>query len=98
MARVVAEAKTKLDDVHELNRRHIIIPEGFDYTRQTDDIVGAALADRSWSLDHLLQAAGWDFDRAVFVKEMAKLKKEPLSSMPAASRRHAPTASRVPLP
>jgi glutamate synthase (ferredoxin) len=81
MARVVAEARAELGDVHDLNRRHIIIPEGFDYTRQTDDIVGAALADRNWSLDHLLQAAGWDFDRALFVKEMAKLKKEPLSSM-----------------
>ncbi|MFO0824948.1 MAG: glutamate synthase central domain-containing protein [Gemmataceae bacterium] len=81
MARVVAEAKAELGDVHELNRRQIVIPEGFDYTRQTDDIVGAALADRNWSLDHLLQAAGWDFDRAVFVKDMAKLKKEPLSSM-----------------
>ena len=30
-------------------------------------------------LDHLLQAAGWDFERAVFVKDMAKLRKEPLS-------------------
>ena len=81
MGRVVAEAKAQLGDIHELNRRQIIIPEGFDYTRQTDDIVGAALADRNWTLDHLLQAAGWDFERAVFVKEMAKLKKEPLSSM-----------------
>lgn len=81
MARVVAESQDELGDVHELNRRQIIIPEGFDYTRQTDDTVGAMLAERSWSLDHLLQAAGWDFDRAVFVKDMAKLKKEPLSSM-----------------
>jgi glutamate synthase (ferredoxin) len=81
MARVVDEARAELGDVRDLNRRQIVIPEGFDYTRQTDDIVGAALADRNWSLDHLLQAAGWDFDRAVFVKEMAKLKKEPLSSM-----------------
>ncbi|HVL13303.1 MAG TPA: glutamate synthase-related protein [Gemmata sp.] len=81
MDRVVAEAKAELGDVHDLNRRQIVIPEGFDYTRQVDDIVGAALADRNWSLDHLLQAAGWDFDRAVFVKDMAKLKKEPLSSM-----------------
>src|SRR5205085_1192645 len=32
-------------------------------------------------LDHLIQAAGWSFDRAVFVKDMAKLSKEPLSSM-----------------
>ncbi|MEJ5274732.1 MAG: glutamate synthase-related protein [Thermogemmata sp.] len=81
LARVVAEAKTELGDLHELNRRQIIIPEGFDYTRQTEDLIEAALADRNWTLDHLLQAAGWDFDRAVFVKEMAKLKKEPLSSM-----------------
>ncbi len=81
MARVVEETKAELGNLHELNRRQIVIPEGFDYTRQTDDIVGAALAERNWSLDQLLQAAGWDFDRAVFVKEMAKLKKEPLSSM-----------------
>lgn len=81
MARVVAEARETLGDVRELNRRQIVIPEGFDYTRQTDDAVGAMLAERNWSLDHLLQAAGWDFDRAVFVREMAKLKKEPLSSM-----------------
>lgn len=81
MARVVAEAKDELGDVHELNRRHIIIPEGFDFTRQTDDAVGAMLVERNWHLDHLLQAAGWDFERAVFVKDMAKLKKEPLSSM-----------------
>ncbi|QJX00586.1 glutamate synthase-related protein [Frigoriglobus tundricola] len=81
MARVVAEARDELGDVRELNRRQIIIPEGFDYTRQTDDAVGAMLTERNWSLDHLLQAAGWDFDRAVFVREMAKLKKEPLSSM-----------------
>ena len=73
MARVVAEAKAELGDVHELNRRQIVIPEGFDFTRQTDDIVGAMLAERNWTLDHLLQAAGWDFDRAVFVKDMAKL-------------------------
>ena len=81
VSRVVAEAKLELGAVHELNRRQIIIPEGFDYTRQTDDTVGAMLAERNWSLDHLLQAAGWDFDRAVFVKDMAKLKREPLSSM-----------------
>src|SRR5262245_24088225 len=81
LARVVAETKQELGDIRELNRRQIIIPEGFDYTRQTDDIVGASLSERNWTLDHLLQAAGWDFDRAVFVKEMAKLKKEPLSSM-----------------
>ncbi|MBX9585008.1 MAG: hypothetical protein K2X87_32280, partial [Gemmataceae bacterium] len=81
LTRIVAEAKADLGDVHELNRRQIVIPEGFDFTRQTDDAVGAMLAERDWSLDHLLQAAGWDFERAVFVKDMAKLKKEPLSSM-----------------
>jgi glutamate synthase domain-containing protein 2/glutamate synthase domain-containing protein 1/glutamate synthase domain-containing protein 3 len=81
VARVLEEVKAELGDVRELNRRQIVIPEGFDYTRQIDDAVGAMLVDRTWSLDHLLQAAGWDFDRAVFVREMAKLKKEPLSSM-----------------
>jgi len=79
--RVVAEAKAELGSVQELNRRQITIPEGFDYTRQIDDAVGAMLSDRDWKLDHLLQAAGWDFERAVFVKDMAKLRKEPLSSM-----------------
>ena len=73
MARVVAEAKLELGDVRELNRRQIVIPESFDYTRQTDDAVGAMLAERNWTLDHLLQGAGWDFERAVFVKDMAKL-------------------------
>ena len=81
MGRVVSEARDAVGDVRELNRRQIIIPEGFDYTRQTDDAVGAMLSERNWSLDHLLQAAGWDFDRAIFVRDMAKLKKEPLSSM-----------------
>src|SRR5581483_6240377 len=81
LRRIVAEARAELGDLRELNRRQIVIPEGFDFTRQTDDTVGAMLAERNWSLDHLLQAAGWDFDRAVFVKDMAKLRKEPLSSM-----------------
>jgi glutamate synthase (ferredoxin) len=81
LTRIVAEVRDELGDLHELNRRQIVIPEGFDYTRQTDDAVGAMLAERNWSLDHLLQAAGWDFDRALFVKDMAKLRKEPLSSM-----------------
>src|SRR5439155_11173752 len=51
------------------------------FTRQVEDVVGAMLAERNWSLDQLLQAAGWDFERSVFVKDMAKLGKEPLSSM-----------------
>ncbi|MGL4419625.1 MAG: glutamate synthase central domain-containing protein, partial [Gemmataceae bacterium] len=62
-------------------KRQIIIPESFDFTTQTGGTIEAMLGERSWSLEQLLQAAGWDFERAVFVKEMAKLKKEPLSSM-----------------
>lgn len=81
MDRVVVEAKDDLGNIRELNSRQIVITEGFDFTRQTDDVVGAMLADRNWQLEHLLQAAGWDFDRANFVKDMAKLGKEPLSSM-----------------
>ncbi|MFO0938176.1 MAG: glutamate synthase-related protein [Gemmataceae bacterium] len=81
MDSVVREAHAELGDLHDLNRRQIIVPEGFDFARQVDDTVGAMLAERNWSLDQLLQAAGWDFDRAVFVKDMAKLRKEPLSSM-----------------
>jgi glutamate synthase domain-containing protein 2/glutamate synthase domain-containing protein 1/glutamate synthase domain-containing protein 3 len=81
MTRVVREVKDELGDLHELNKRQIVIPEGFDFTRQTDDAVGAMLGERNWSLEHLLQASGWDFERATFVKDMAKLKKEPLSSM-----------------
>ncbi len=81
LRRVMDETRAELGDLHALNVRQILITEGFDFNRQSEDVVGAMLADRQWSLDHLLQAAGWDFDRAVFVKDMAKLKKEPLSSM-----------------
>ena len=87
MTKVVAEVREAeavsrgFDSLRELNRSEIIIPEGFDFTAQTEDTVGAMLQTRNWSLDHLLQAAGWDFERAVFVKDMAKLRKEPLSSM-----------------
>jgi glutamate synthase (ferredoxin) len=87
MSKVVEEVRQAealprgFDNLHELNRAEIIIPEGFDFTTQTEDAVGAMLSERDWSLDHLLQAAGWDFERAVFVKDMAKLRKEPLSSM-----------------
>lgn len=87
MAKVVTEVREKevlprgFQSMHELNRAEIIIPEGFDFTSQTEDAVGAMLTDHKWSLDHLLQAAGWDFERAGFVKDMAKLRKEPLSSM-----------------
>ncbi|QVL30421.1 hypothetical protein KIH39_16360 [Telmatocola sphagniphila] len=80
------EARRKMTGIsypnlHELNKAEIIIPEGFDFTAQTSDTVEAQLNHRNWTLDHLLQACGWDFQRAVFVKEMAKLRKEPLSSM-----------------
>ena len=81
MDRVVAEAASDFGDVRELNQRQIALTEGFDFTRHTADIVDAMLAERDWSLEVLLQASGWDFDRANFVKEMAKLSKEPLSSM-----------------
>lgn len=85
LARVVAEVSRSECPpgmtLQELNRAEILIPEGFDFTTQTEDAVGAMVSARNWSLDHLLQANGWDFERAVFVKDMAKLKKEPLSSM-----------------
>src|SRR5262249_38170636 len=82
LERVVAETTPELGgDIHELNRTQIILPEAFDFSSQLDDQVGRVLHDREWTLDHMLQAQGWDFERAVFVKDMAKLKKEPLSSM-----------------
>jgi len=68
-------------NLHELNQNQIIVPESFDYGSQIEDQVSSLLAAKSWTLDHLLQAHGWEFERAVFVKDMAKLKKEPLSSM-----------------
>ena len=79
--RVVREAEAELGDIHELNNRQVVLTRGFDLNRQTDDVVGSVLAQQHWTVDHMLQAAGWDFERAVFVKEMAKLRKEPLSSM-----------------
>src|SRR5262249_19349025 len=82
MARIVGEVQSELgDDLHGINRAQIIVPESFDFTSQVDDHLSRVLKGRKWSVEHLLQAHGWDFDRAVFVKEMAKLKKEPLSSM-----------------
>ena len=81
LKRVVEEAKNEFGDVHELNKRQVVLNEGFDFTRQTEDIVGAMLAEQNWTLEILLQASGWDFERATFVKDMAKLSKEPLSSM-----------------
>src|SRR5262249_33080181 len=58
-----------------------LVPEAFDFTLSIDDQVGRILNARGWTVEHLLQAQGWDFERAQFVKDMAKLKKEPLSSM-----------------
>ncbi|MGL6074374.1 MAG: glutamate synthase-related protein [Fimbriiglobus sp.] len=81
MGRVVAEAKDELGDIHELNKRQIVLTEGFDYTKQTENIVESMEAAKSWTLECLLQAAGWDLQRSTFVKDMAKLSKEPLSSM-----------------
>jgi glutamate synthase domain-containing protein 2/glutamate synthase domain-containing protein 1/glutamate synthase domain-containing protein 3 len=81
LSRIVDEVRAELGDVHELNRAQIVLPESFDFTPQLDDQIGRMLDDRKWSVDHLLQGHGWDFERAVFVKDMAKLKKEPLSSM-----------------
>src|SRR5262249_1590370 len=82
VARVVDEVRAELGcDIHELNRTQIIVPESFDFTPSIDDQVGRVLHARGWTVEHLLQAQGWDFERAVFVKDMAKLKKEPLSSM-----------------
>ncbi len=82
LARIVGEVRGELNcDIHELNRTQIIVPEAFDFTPQIDDHVGRVLSSRGWTLEHLLQAQGWDFERALFVKDMVKLKKEPLSSM-----------------
>lgn len=81
MRRVVDEVQAEIGSIHDVNRAEILVPEGFDFTTQIDDQVGAMLDDRGWTLDHLLQGVGWDFERAVFVKDMAKLKKEPLGSM-----------------
>jgi glutamate synthase (ferredoxin) len=81
LARITDEARADLGDIRELNRQQIIVPEAFDYTSQLDERIGGELEALGWTVDHLLQAHGWDFERAVVVKEMAKLKKEPLSSM-----------------
>ena len=84
LAKVVEEVTNEVaanSSLHELNTAEIVVPETFDYAGPTDDQVNAMMAERNWQLDHLLQAAGWDLERAQFVKEMAKLRKEPLSSM-----------------
>ncbi|MEZ6142976.1 MAG: glutamate synthase-related protein [Zavarzinella sp.] len=81
MSRVVQEVRAELGSVADITQAELVIPEGFDFAAHIDDQVEAMLNARSWSLDHLLQAAGWDFERAVYVKDMAKLKKEPLGSM-----------------
>ncbi|MBY0228485.1 MAG: hypothetical protein K2W96_04310, partial [Gemmataceae bacterium] len=82
MARIVEETRQELgDDLHGLNRTQILVPESFDFSSQVDDHLERVKAGRKWTVEHLLQGHGWDFDRAVFVREMAKLRKEPLSSM-----------------
>jgi glutamate synthase (ferredoxin) len=82
MSRIVEEVHKELGkDIHGLNRAQIIVPESFDFTPRVDDQIGRVLEGRDWSVENLLQAHGWDFDRAEFVKNCAKLKKEPLSSM-----------------
>ncbi|MFO0811513.1 MAG: glutamate synthase-related protein [Gemmataceae bacterium] len=81
LARVVDEAREELGDIHELNRSHILVPESFDFVPALDETIGDELEQHHWTVDHLLQAHGWDFERAQAVKEMAKLRKEPLSSM-----------------
>ncbi len=82
MARVVSEVRQEVgSDIHEINRSQIIVPETFDFAPTVDDQIGRVLEGRGWTVEHLLQAQGWDFERALFVKDMAKLKKEPLGSM-----------------
>jgi glutamate synthase domain-containing protein 2/glutamate synthase domain-containing protein 1/glutamate synthase domain-containing protein 3 len=84
MSRIVAECKGELaqaESIHDINRAQILVPEAFDFASGTKDHIEMTLGKRKWHTEHLLQAHGWDFERAVFVKEMAKLKKEPLSSM-----------------
>jgi len=82
MARICGEANPKgAPTLHEVNRNQIIVPDSFDFASQIEDQVHQVMQKRSWTVDHLLQAHGWEFERAVFVKDMAKLKKEPLSSM-----------------
>ena len=81
--RVADEVADELGgDLHQENKVQILVPQTFDFSdNPMEDIVGPVLAGRDWSLEHLLKAHGWDFERQVFVKEMAKLAKEPLSSM-----------------
>ena len=82
LSRIVTEFKREVgDNLHDVNRAQILVPEVFDFSSQMDDQIVQILEQRKWTVEHLLQAQGWDFERAVFVKDMAKLKKEPLSSM-----------------
>src|SRR5262249_51692994 len=81
LERITLEVQPELGDLHELNRAQILVPESFDFNPHIDDQIGIMLEARQWTVDHLLQAQGWDFERAVFVKDMAKLRKEPLGSM-----------------
>ena len=48
-------------------------------TAAHDTPIGGEPRVARWTVEHLFQRTGWDFERAVVVKEMAKLSKEPLS-------------------
>ena len=82
MSRICSEVRNEQGlSLHEINRNQILVPESFDFASTIEDQVHHVMEKRNWTVDHLLQAHGWEFERAVFVKDMAKLKKEPLSSM-----------------
>jgi glutamate synthase domain-containing protein 1 len=81
LERIVAEAREDLGDLAELNRQQISVPEAFDYNPRLHETIDGETEAHGWTVEHLLQAHGWDFERAVVVKEMARLRKEPLSSM-----------------
>ncbi|MCY2944584.1 MAG: hypothetical protein DWI28_01065 [Planctomycetota bacterium] len=82
MSRICAEVRAETElSLHETNRNQILVPESFDFASPIEDRVHYVMQKRNWTVDHLLQAHGWEFERAIFVKDMSKLKKEPLSSM-----------------
>ena len=86
--RIVAEIQAELlDNIHE----PATAPKSSCRSRSTprpNDARSGRLEcfdQPQMDFDHLLQAHGWDFERAVFVKDMAKLKKEPPSSLMAST-------------
>ena len=81
LARIVDEVRGELGDVHELNRAADHRPRSVRLHPATARHDRRRCSnERKWTVEHLLQAHGWDFERAVFVKDMAKLRKEPLSA------------------